>query len=384
MSDFRSGNPVNLSYWEQNQWFGSVDFLVLGAGIVGSSAAFHLRKQFPSAKILLLERGILPSGASTKNAGFACFGSATELLDDLSRISEKEVWETVALRWEGLRYLRELLGDEKIDFQSNGSWDLLTKDKNSLVKETNEKRAYLNENIEQITGEKDCFSWNQAPLNNTGFDQILGGFHNRLEGQIDTGKMMFSWTQLLAENNIHMLTGVDVKAFEKQQDHLVLETTLGKVKTAHLCVCTNGFARTFFPELDVQPARAQVLITKPISNLAWKGTFHYDAGYYYFRNIHNRILLGGGRNLDFKGENTTQMETTQQIQVSLENLLKTVILPHSHVEIESRWAGIMGVGQSKKPIIERVDDRITVGVRMGGMGVAIGTLIGKKVAEISG
>ena len=58
-----------LSYWEKKTYFEDLDFLVIGAGIVGSSTALHLRKTYPSAKILVVERGYLPAGASTKNAG---------------------------------------------------------------------------------------------------------------------------------------------------------------------------------------------------------------------------------------------------------------------------------------------------------------------------
>ena len=74
--------------------------------------------------------------------------------------------------------------------------------------------------------------------------------------------------------------------------------------TSKLLIATNGFASQLINE-PVKPARAQVLITKPIKNLHIKGTFHLDKGYYYFRNIDDRILFGGGRNLDFKGEETT-------------------------------------------------------------------------------
>jgi hypothetical protein len=42
----------------------------------------------------------------------------------------------------------------------------------------------------------------------------------------------------------------------------------------------------------------------------------------------------------------------------------------------------MGVGLTKVPIIEKIDDKIGIGVRMGGMGVAIGTLVGKELAEL--
>ena len=73
----------SLSYWEQRTYFDDLDFTIIGSGIVGYSTALNLRKKYPTAKILIVERGYLPAGASSKNAGFACFGSASELYEDL-------------------------------------------------------------------------------------------------------------------------------------------------------------------------------------------------------------------------------------------------------------------------------------------------------------
>ena len=136
------------------------------------------------------------------------------------------------------------------------------------------------------------------------------------------------------------------------------------------------------PHLNVKPARAQVIVTTPIHDLKIKGTFHYQQGYYYFRNIDGRILLGGGRNMDFDGETTTEMVTTEKIIDSLKELMSQVILPGSDYSIEYEWSGIMGIGDTKAPIVEKLDERIAVGVRMGGMGVAIGSLIGKELSQL--
>ena len=116
-----------------------------------------------------------------------------------------------------------------------------------------------------------------------------------------------------------------------------------------LFIATNGFSESIIQE-KVVPARAQVLITKPIKNLNVIGTFHFQQGYYYFRNIDDRILLGGGRNLDFHIENTNQFGVTDTIQSKLEQLLTDVILPQSNFEIEQRWSGIMGIGNKKNTI----------------------------------
>ena len=132
----------------------------------------------------------------------------------------------------------------------------------------------------------------------------------------------------------------------------------------------------------MKPARAQVLITEPIPNLDIKGTFHLDKGYYYFRNFEDRILLGGGRNLDFEVENTTDLSQTEKIQNKLEDLLKNVILPNQEFKIAHRWSGIMGIGSHKNPIVTQLSENVYCGVRLGGMGVAIGSLIGKELADL--
>ena len=51
----------------------------------------------------------------------------------------------------------------------------------------------------------------------------------------------------------------------------------------------------------ITPARGQIIVTEPIDDLPWTGCHHFDEGFYYFRNIGNRVLLGGARNQDFDG-----------------------------------------------------------------------------------
>ena len=45
------------------------------------------------------------------------------------------------------------------------------------------------------------------------------------------------------------------------------------------------------------------------------------------------------------------------------------------------WSGIMAFGKNKKPIVEKISDNVVIGARLGGMGVAIGSLVGEKVAH---
>jgi len=378
-------NPLNieqLSFWERKTYFEDNEFVIIGAGIVGFSTAIELRKLHPTAKILILERGFLPSGASTKNAGFACFGSVTELLDDLTKSSEEQVFATVKKRWEGLQNLKHLVGEEAIELEVNGSWDLILPEEAEQLETIRQQLPYLNEELEKITGEKNVYSEDVNCAEKFGFDGLATSFYNRLEGQINTGKLITKLYQIAIEKGINCLFGIEAIALQTHLYNVGIQTSIGYMKARNVLICTNGFAQQFIPNRDVLPARAQVLVTTPIEDLKVKGTFHYQQGYYYFRNVEDRILLGGGRNLNFEAETTTQLETSQEIMTALEKLLSTVILPNLPYSIEYQWAGIMGVGQTKAPIIEKIDDKIGIGVRMGGMGVAIGSLVGKELAEL--
>lgn len=374
-------NIEQLSFWEKQTYFEEIDFLIVGAGIVGYSTAIHLREKYPNASILILERGYLPSGASSKNAGFACFGSATELLDDLDQMDENTVWSTVQKRWEGLNYLKSIIGESNLELEINGSWDILTSKNADNIPFVRSKIDYLNNQIVAITGERNVYSEDLELSRKFNFNGIETSINNRLEGQINTGKMIHTFYQKAIEKGIKVLFGMEVLSFESSKNEARINTSQGEIKASNLLICTNGFAAQLIDE-DVQPARAQVLVTSPIPNLRMKGTFHYDQGYYYFRNVGNRILLGGGRNLDFKGETTTEMETTDLVMKSLNKLLKEVIIPNTDYSIDYKWAGIMGVGATKAPIVRKVKPNVGIGVRMGGMGVAIGSLIGKELAEL--
>jgi glycine/D-amino acid oxidase-like deaminating enzyme len=367
-----------LSYWEINRWFSEVDYTIVGSGIVGLHAALHLRERFPDCKILILEKGMLPEGASTKNAGFACFGSLTEIIDDLKTHSEEEVVQLVQKRWKGMQLLRKNLGDAAIDFKPYGGYELFLDSQSSAYQEAIQKMRFVNEILQPIF-KAEVFHKEVDRFNFKNTHEYL--IFNPFEAQIDTGMMMHALLKKAISENILILNNQKVTAYNENTSGVSVAMGDFSFTTKKLLFATNGFASELIGQA-VKPARAQVLITEPIPNLDIKGTFHLEQGYYYFRNIDNRILLGGGRNLDFEAETTTDLSQTELIQSRLESLLREVILPDTDCIIEHRWSGIMGMGSSKRPIVERLSEHVYCGVRMGGMGVAIGSLIGQELAEL--
>ncbi len=370
-----------LSFWERDQYLNGIDVVIAGSGIVGINAALSLKSKNPSLKILVVERGALPSGASTKNAGFACFGSLTELMDDLTHINENDVFKLVENRYLGLKRLRENVGDANMKLEMLGGYEVF--DSPEEFEKCAEKISWFNAKLKPITGLNDVYADASGKISSFGLGQVKHMIHNCGEGQIDTGRMMSALIDKAKSAGINILNGLEILRFEEEENGLSIHTRNGMtIQCRQLIICTNGFAKQLLPLEDVEPARAQVLVTHEIPGLKLRGTFHYEKGYFYFRNIGNRVLFGGGRNLDFNAERTTEHALTNLVQDRLDELLRTMILPGVNYTVDMRWAGTMGVGKTKSPIVRKIQNRVHCAVRMGGMGVALGSLTGEEVAEM--
>jgi len=368
-----------LSYWEREQFLKKPDFCIVGSGIVGLTTALFIKRQYPHSEVVVVEKGFLPDGASTKNAGFCCFGSVSELADDMEKWPKNDVLALAEKRFKGLGLLRNLLGDQNMGYEAFGGYEIFRT--NDDFEKYLERSAEFNRELASI-GEN-VYSNASSKMNDFGFKGVAGMIRNNYEGQVNTGIMIERLLGLVKEAGVKLFFGLEIDSFSDTGTNVQVHTknevdfTCGK-----LVITTNGFAKKLLPELDVQPARAQVLITNPIENLKFKGSFHYDEGYYYFRNVGNRVLFGGGRNLDFTTENTYDAGLTNLVQHKLEELLNTVILPQTPYEIDMRWSGVMGVGSEKKTIVKAISSHVFCGVRMGGMGVALGSLVGKELSEL--
>lgn len=368
-----------LSYWEHQSFFGPADVAIIGAGLVGLTAALYLKKHRPTWRVVVLERGALPSGASTKNAGFACFGSVSELLEQEKR---GDLQAVVAARWAGLRRLRELLGDAALDYQPVGGYELFRGEETGLANECRDKIDYLNTLLAPVVGHACTFRDASAETGHFGFGGVHILLKNEHEGSLDTGRMMRTLLARTWAADVPVLSNCAVEAIETAQDGHRLHLASGAtVAAGQVLLATNAFASELLPELAVTPGRGQVLATEPLPDVHLPGTFHYDQGYAYFRQLpDHRILLGGGRNLDFAAEATTAAGLTQPVQAYLENLLHAVVLPGRQPRIDFRWSGVMGFGPALAPIIDWVRPGVLAAVRCNGMGVALGAGTGWQAA----
>ena len=381
-----------ISVWEQSTYFAPKDVVIIGCGFVGLWTAYELINKNPKLQITILERGVIPSGASTRNAGFSCFGSVSELMYDVQLMGEANMLETVKMRYDGLQRIQKVFDKKTIDYDQFGGYELFEQGGAYDIKKLDADIAYLNKILAPALGTPKkngkylpIYTNESKQIPKLGFQKINALAFSPWEGQLNSAKLVLALQKEVQSKGVQILFNTEVKKFKSHKNGVTIKTNLeATIETKQLLICTNGFAKQLLPELDVVPARGQVFITEPIPNLKFKGTFHFDEGFYYFRNVGNRLLLGGARNKDFKNEKTTSLETSKLIQKTLEEFMMKRILPKDAKKpnIELRWSGTMGMGKIKKPIIQQLQPNVFCAVRMSGMGVAIAPIVAQRAVKL--
>ena len=365
-----------LTYWEKESGLLECDFLVIGMGLVGMQLAIRLKESEPQARVVIVDKNAWGGGASLRNAGFACFANATEILHDLEYQSEEEVIETIKSRYQGLNLLRQRLTDERIGYRPSGSKEVFFEDQKDALSKALDQLQYLNGLCEAATGVERTFTYSFSPgTSNHGF------IRNEEEGVLHTGKLYQSVWNMVRLAGVEILGGLEFKGYESENSVATYFDGGISIKAGQLFICTNGFPIPSINE-DVYPARGSVLVTEEIADLDMEEAFFNDGGYYYWRSINNRILLGGGRHLAVEEEKTTSTEINPIIESALREFLFERITRKS-VKIDHLWSGTMGMGMnSKKPIVKSLENNVHLAIRLGGMGVALSASVAQEAVNL--
>ena len=371
-----------LSFWEKKS-FTNYDLVVIGGGLTGMFCALSYNIKKPKSKILILERGIFSDGASTKNAGFATFGSLSEIMADNKKLTDDLVFDLVEKRVLGLELLKKTIPKKYLNIKNYGGYELILDNNDGLLNMMDKYNKLLhpifNDNI---------FHESSNRIVSLGFSdkKITNLIFNPYDSQIDIGETFYALRKILLSKGINIINGANVleynsnldcnKVFVNYNDQII------KFKSTLLAVCSNAFANKWFLKEDIQPGRGMIIITKPIKNLRIKGSFHYNEGFNYFRNFKKRVIIGGARNIDFKTENTESFGINQKIKKSLINDLHDFILPNNDFDIDMEWSGIMAFGSTKEPIVKKINENAVLAVRLGGIGVSIASIVGREASEL--
>lgn len=369
------------SIWEEQSFYANRYYIVIGSGFMGLWTALLLKNKYPERNVLVIERGKIPWGASTRNAGFICFGSFTELLEDAEMYGIDEMLEVTAKRYEGIQKIKLFAKEYDCNLEISGGYELIDSDPFFVnSNDINDKMEWMNQILKAELG-IESFANASHKINELGFKGFNYLIHNPHEGVVHPGKLVQALIRACNSKGVNFLFNTEVKKIFEEDSSVSVSIDEGiSIKGEKLFICTNAFSQSLLPGIPLQPARGQVLYAKPAKPVAFKGSFHSNRGYYYFRDFDGGIILGGGRHLAKEEEATTEFELTPLIQNALEEFLAK-LLPGQKPVILQRWSGIMAMGDSKKPIVKQISNRIFASVKLSGVGVAIAPVLAQELIE---
>ncbi|MBL0127450.1 MAG: FAD-binding oxidoreductase [Flavobacteriales bacterium] len=261
---------MGLSIWEVGGFHRKPHLVVIGGGIVGLFSALFHKRSHPGHHVVVLERGPHPSGASVKNAGFACFGSPSELLADIRNEGSEAALARVEERWRGLNELRAELGDANIGFEGSGGHEIY-RTGGPLYPLVAEGFERLNAALRPIFNEP-VFRWDDGAIGRSGMADVEHMVRMDLESAIDTGRMMVTLLRKVSSEGVHFRPGSDVLGMEDGSQGVRIDLRDGtRLEAGQVLIATNGYTSSLLPGLDVIPARGQVLLTEahPRLGLVW-------------------------------------------------------------------------------------------------------------------
>jgi gamma-glutamylputrescine oxidase len=365
------------SYWEKTQYWAPADLCIIGAGITGLSAAIFAKQSHPKEEVIVLERGFLPEGASTKNAGFACYGSLGELRDDILENGYDACLRLVKERYEGLNFLRDLVPDKEMDYSSCGGVELFNSEQAEEWEACRKLIPQLNKDLRPVFGADVYAESNDYQA----FSNCIGSIRSPFEGSLNPAKMMQSLYRKAISLGIKVYYNCEVSSYKKEGGLFNLKLNqLPDLQASKLLLCTNAFS-TKFGNFDLQAVRNMVLVSKEINWPFPNAVYHAQMGYFYFRRVGNRLLIGGGRHLARAEETSSEFGINPKVKNALLQFTKNYLGLEVNDLFEEEWSGILGVGKKKEPIIEELQAGLFTAFRLGGMGVAIGSRTGYKVVE---
>jgi len=360
---------MTVSHWQQvEQTHRDIDFLVVGAGLAGSSAAYFAR-QVHNREVVVTDARDVGLGASSRNAGFMISGLDTyyhRAVETYGRDTAKELW---TLSHKTIGYWREFIQNSPFDVPLDNCGSMLLAESEAEARELELAAKALDaDNIEIEYYSKD-------PLGR--------GYYAGIEQPIDAGVQPYLLAKsVMAQSGAEVIPNNELYRIEQTEDDCVTVYTRQIIFHArYVMLCTNAYSPMIDPYFvgKVVPTRAQCLVTEPMDDKPIDYCGYSDYGYMYYRTTFDgRFLLGGGRK-DFKAEenDTTEDRLNPNVQGYLDDYMAK-FFPDVTAPVAHRWSGIMGFSVDGLPLVGTLPQKSRVGFAVGftghGLAMSAGTV----------
>jgi gamma-glutamylputrescine oxidase len=366
---------MTVSVWQANgtQPVREVDFLIVGAGLVGCSAAYFAGQL--GRQVTITDTRDVALGASSRNAGFMITGLDTYYHHAIERYGDAVVRDIWGLSITTHSHLRHFIKNGNVPIDPCGS---------TLLAESPEEARDLEDAARALDAAKLGLDFEYCSS-----DPLGRGYYAAIRQRQDAAVQPYQLVQsIFKQSGAELIANNEMYRIEQpDSDYVLVYTRQYIFKARDVLLCTNAYSIHVDPYFvgKVIPTRAQILVTAPLKERVVNTCGYSDYGYMYYRDTFDgRLLIGGGRKQNKALENdTTDDRVTDPVQRILEAYLRDKF-PDIDAPVEQRWAGIMGFTVDGLPLVGTLPGkpRVAFCIACHGHGLALGAGTAERAVEM--
>lgn len=353
------------------------DVAVIGGGLTGLSAAFHLALK--GCSVVVLEGNRMGEGASSRNAGMAITGLTLFPQELIARYGRESALDLYRIGTAAVDFLETWIEDEKIDCDFKRYGALCAAYTRRHVKDLLNTRGLLLDAF----GHETLLVKPQDLSSELGSSLYYGALVDPISAGLNPAKLVHGILKRISETGIRVFEESPVQRISRSNRHFELETPRGTVRAESVIVATNGYTPRWlkFLRRRVIPVSSFIVVTEPLplelaGELIPQSRMVYDTKHllYYFRRVDDNRLLFGGR--------VSFGKTDDRIAAAkLRNEMQEVFPQLKPYRIEYYWSGKLGFTFDRMPHIGQ-QTGMYYALGYCGHGVALSVYFGYMLARM--
>tara|TARA_B100001175_G_scaffold271037_1_gene243540 strand:- start:850 stop:2154 length:1305 start_codon:yes stop_codon:yes gene_type:complete len=356
------------------------DWLIVGAGYTGLSAARKLGQIYPNKKIIIVDAQLAGEGASGRNSGYLV---DTTLNDGFSSNKELENYKKKANIYDlGIETVKKFVEEYQVDCD----WNECGKYFASSKLEDHKILTNFSDTLLKLKFEHNLLSSSELSKKlGTSFYNIA--LYTKGGILLHPGKLVRAMIDALP-NNVQLYENSSLLEWNKDKNIISCNFKNGKIKTNKIIFATNGFMKSLGIKTNYNfPVTLTASMTRALTDEEFRSMGEpKEWGVLPVRPMGATIRMTKERKILIR--NTA--EAHNPFKMSQSDLHKRSINQKIGIKkrfpqlpddiIQSSWSGIVSRTRNSSQIFECIDDNVFVAGCYNGSGIGVGTLFGEQIA----
>jgi len=356
------------------------DWLIIGAGYTGLSAARKLGQLYSNQRIVLVDAQLAGEGASSRNSGYLV---DTTLNDGFTSNKELENYKKKADIYKlGIEAVKKFIKEHQVDCDWNECGKYFA---SSNIEDGNILKNF-SETLSKL-GFKHSLLFHKDLKNRLGTNFYNIAIHTKGGILLHPGKLVRAMIDTLP-NNINLYENSALLNWKKVNDTIICNFKDGSIKTKKIIFATNGFLKSLKIKSNYNfPITLTASMTRPLTNKEFESIgMPKEWGVLPIKPMGATIRMTKDRRILIR--NTAEVHNPYQMSQS--DLNKRALKQKIGIKkrfpqlpddiIQSSWSGIVSRTRNSSQIFEKIDENIFVAGCYNGSGIGVGTLFGEQIA----